>query len=118
MRTREKARDEVRTRVVEWAVRLGVKPRVIRIQRMTRKWGSCTTSGIVTVAEDLGAQEKGFQDFVIVHELLHLRIKNHGKLFKAFMTVHVPSWQRYERKRVKSIRGCSHTVMAARSSGL
>jgi predicted metal-dependent hydrolase len=31
---------------------------------------------------------------VIVHELLHLRVPNHGKLFKALMSVHVKNWRR------------------------
>ena len=62
---------------------------------MTRKWGSCSTSGIITFVIDLADQELGFQDFVIAHELLHLRVPNHGKLFKALMTVHVPDWKKY-----------------------
>ncbi|MEX2535176.1 MAG: M48 family metallopeptidase [Trueperaceae bacterium] len=37
-----------------------------------------------------------FQDFVIAHELLHLRVPNHGKLFKALMTAHVPGWKKHE----------------------
>ncbi len=63
---------------------------------MTRKWGSCSTRGIVTLAEDLADQETSFQDFVIAHELLHLRVSNHGKVFKALMSVHVPDWRALE----------------------
>ena len=66
---------------------------------MTRKWGSCSTLGIVTLAADLVDQSPGFQDFVIAHELLHLRVPNHGKLFKALMTAHVPTWRSYDRQR-------------------
>ena len=36
-----------------------------------------------------------FQDFVIVHELLHFRVPNHGRLFKALMTAHVPGWRQW-----------------------
>ncbi len=64
-----------------------------------RKWGSCSTSGIVTLAADLVDQQPGFQDFVIAHELLHLRVPNHGKLFKAFMTAHVPDWKSHDIRR-------------------
>ena len=63
---------------------------------MSRKWGSCSTLGTVTLAADLAERERDFQDFVIAHELLHLRLPNHGKLFKATMTVHVPDWRRHE----------------------
>jgi predicted metal-dependent hydrolase len=60
---------------------------------MWRKWGSCSTNGVITLAHDLAGQEPAFQDFVIVHELLHLRVPNHGKLFKALLTAHVPGWR-------------------------
>jgi len=67
---------------------------------MTRKWGSCSTGGIITLAYDLTDQPPGFQDFVIAHELLHLRVPNHGKLFKALMSAYVPGWQRHNLARM------------------
>ena len=99
MPTPDDQRQVVRGRVAYWAQRLSVRPRRVRVQRMTRKWGSCSTSGIVTLAADLAHQDSEFQNFVIVHELLHLRVPNHGKLFKALMTAHVPGWRRYEVRR-------------------
>lgn len=63
---------------------------------MTRKWGSCSTSGVITLADDLAKTESGFRDFVIVHELLHLRVPNHGKVFKALMSIHVPAWRKHD----------------------
>ena len=95
MRTCDKRRKIIGGRVEYWAQRLNVQPRLVRIQRMTRKWGSCSTSEVITFAIDLADQEPGFRDFVIAHELLHLRVPNHGKLFKALMTVHVPDWKKY-----------------------
>ncbi|MFC5503994.1 M48 family metallopeptidase [Bosea massiliensis] len=83
----------LRQRVRAWALRLKVSPRIVRVQRMTQKWGSCSTGGIVTLASDLAAQDESFQDFVIAHELLHLKIPNHGRVFKAMMSLHVPDWR-------------------------
>ena len=99
MQSHEERRRAIRKRVDEWAQRLAVRPRLVRVQRMTRKWGSCSTSGTITLAIDLADQEAGFQDYVIAHELLHLRVPNHGKLFKALMAVHVPDWRRYNMAR-------------------
>ena len=48
------------------------------------------------LAADLNDQEQGFQDFVVAHELLHLRVPNHGRLFKALMTAHVPNWRTFD----------------------
>jgi predicted metal-dependent hydrolase len=83
----------LKRRVERWATKLKVKPRLVRVQKMTRKWGSCSTAGTVTLAADLAEQITGFQDFVVAHELLHLRVPNHGRLFKALMTIHVPDWR-------------------------
>jgi predicted metal-dependent hydrolase len=86
----------LKRRVKRWAIKLKVKPRVVRVQMMTRKWGSCSTAGTITLAADLISQEAGFRDFVIAHELLHLRIPNHGRLFKALMSAHIPNWRTYD----------------------
>lgn len=83
-------------RVESWAARLRVRPRIVRVQRMTRKWGSCSTAGTITLASDLPDQRPGFQDFVIAHELLHLRIPNHGKLFRAVLAAHLPDWRAHD----------------------
>lgn len=96
MRMRDDRQGELRQRVHHWSERLKVAPRILRVQRMTRKWGSCSTSGIVTLADDLIEQDYGFQDFVIAHELLHLKVPNHGKMFKALMSLHVPDWRKHD----------------------
>ncbi|MGD0316894.1 MAG: M48 family metallopeptidase [Xanthobacteraceae bacterium] len=86
----------LKERVGHWATRLRVAPRLVRVQQMRRKWGSCSTAGTITLAADLWKQSSGFQDFVIAHELLHLRVPNHGRLFKALMTAHVPNWRVFD----------------------
>lgn len=45
------------------------------------------------------ATRSGFQDFMIAHELLYLRVSNHGRLFKALLTACVPDWKRYDIER-------------------
>ena len=90
--------QELRRLAFEWAVRLRVNPRVIRIQTMRRKWGSCSSRGVVTLASDLVEEDLRFQNYVIAHEMLHLRIPRHGRLFKALMTAYVPGWRSLERR--------------------
>lgn len=91
--------QELRRRALAWAVKLRVNPRIIRVQNMRRKWGSCSSAGTVTLASDLVDQESRFQDFVIAHELLHLRLSTHGRLFRALMSAHVPGWRDLEEQR-------------------
>lgn len=82
-------RRDLHARIDHWAARLRVRPTQVRIQAMTRKWASCSPRGRITLAGDLSRQPAGFQDYVIAHELLHLRIRNHGKLFSATLRAHL-----------------------------
>ncbi len=84
----------------------GVNPRVIRVQDMRRKWGSCSSAGTVTLASDLVEQDQRFQDFVIAHELLRLRVPTHGRLYKALMSAHVPGWRELEEQRGMARLNC------------
>ena len=89
--------QQLRRRAMAWAVKLKVNPEQVQIKRLPDKWGSCAPDGVVTLAEDLATEAGDFQDFVIVHELLHLRYRDHGKQFKAMMTALVPNWRDLER---------------------
>lgn len=66
---------------------------------MTRKWGSCSTTGVVTLSDDLTSRPVKFQEYVIAHELLHLKVKNHGKLFRASMGAYFPGWRAQDLQR-------------------
>src|SRR3546814_15786530 len=81
-------RRKFHDRVDQWATRLRVQPTPIRVQVMTRKWASCSSRGRVTFARDLLAPSAGFQAYVNDHNLLNLRIPNHGKRFKATLNTH------------------------------
>ncbi len=82
-----------KTEVKRWASRIGVQPKRVQVQRMTRKWASCSSGGCICFSRALLQKDKTFQDLVIVHELLHLRVANHGKLFKSLLNAYVPVLQ-------------------------
>jgi len=71
--------------VQAWARRIGVAPHRIVIRPMKHKWGSCSSKGNLTFASDLLAQPAEFRAEAIVHDLLHLKVPNHGKLFKTLL---------------------------------
>jgi predicted metal-dependent hydrolase len=84
-------RDVFRAEVAVWATRIKVKPTEIHVRPMTRKWGSCSTSGRISFNEELLRQNAEFRRRVIVEELLHLRVPNHSKLFKALLKAYLNS---------------------------
>lgn len=92
----ENGDEFLRERARYWAETLKVRPKIVRIQRMTRKWGSCSLAGTITLAADLAEQDPHFADYVIAHELLHLRVPSHGRVFDALLSVYFPGWRRQE----------------------
>ena len=82
-----------KAQVGQWAERIRAKPRQIRIQKMRRKWASCSTRGTVSFNPEVLAQSAAFREFVIVHELLHLKVPNHGKLFKILLRAYLPNYE-------------------------
>ena len=77
---------DFRLRVAHWAAVIRVKPRQVRLQPRRRKWASCSTRGTVSFNRDLLQRSRRFRDEMIVHELVHLRVPNHGRLFKRLVT--------------------------------
>lgn len=90
--------QQLRRRAMGWAVKLKVSPEQVVIEHLPGKWGSCAPNGVVTFAPDLAKKSDDFQDYVIVHELLHLRYRDHGKQFKAMMSALVPNWRELEQQ--------------------
>ena len=92
-RTALEAKQAFKSELQCWAERINVKPRRVQIQHMTRKWASCSPSGRLCFAAVLLDQPDDFRQAVMVHELVHLIVPNHGKLFKSMMQTYVPGWE-------------------------
>ncbi|WP_036270297.1 M48 family metallopeptidase [Meiothermus rufus] len=75
--------DLFRAEVRFWAERIGIQPKQVVLRPMRRKWGSCSSKGCLTFNLELLSQPASFRREVIIEELLHLKIPNHGKLFRA-----------------------------------
>ena len=69
--------------VQAWAERIGVEPEVVTLRPMKHKWASCSSKGNLAFDTYLLRQPADFRRQAIVHELLHLKYPNHGKMFKA-----------------------------------
>ena len=70
--------------------------RAVAIRKMRRKWASCSTAGRLTFDESLLSKSEDLQDYVIVHELLHVSVPNHGKLWKSLMRAHLGDYHSLE----------------------
>ena len=88
--------------VRSWAKRIGVEPVAITLRPMKRKWASCSSAGRLTFDTDLLHEPASFRREVIVHELLHLKIPNHGPVFRRLLGAYLSE------SREPSIAGAEH----------
>jgi len=77
---------------------LKVKVNKIQIRKMKNKWGSCSSKGTITLNEELTKLPLEYVEYVIVHELLHLIIPNHGKTFKTLLYTYLPEGERIHKE--------------------
>jgi predicted metal-dependent hydrolase len=91
MRRRWRDRREFKARVQEWAIKLDAKVAAIYVRPMRRKWASCSTAGNLNFNDELLELDRDLGEYVIVHELLHFSVPNHGKLWKSRMLAHLGS---------------------------
>ena len=82
-------KEEFVERVEKWSTKIGVEYKEIHFRQMKKKWASCSTRGRLTFDPDINAEGIEFQDKSIVHELLHFRYPNHGKLFKQMLSMYL-----------------------------
>jgi predicted metal-dependent hydrolase len=87
-------KGELKLRARQWADVLGVEMTALSVRPMTRKWASCSTAGALSFSTDLLGLDAELVDYVIVHELLHLRVPNHGRLWKSLMRAHLGEYER------------------------
>lgn len=91
-------RDEFKARVLEWATKLDVKASALYVRPMRRKWASCSTAGTLSFNNELLNLNRELGDYVIVHELLHFSVPNHGRLWKSLMRAHLGDYERLDER--------------------
>jgi predicted metal-dependent hydrolase len=96
---RDQLRKEAAILIDKWEQQLNVQANRLFVQAMTRQWGSCNPkSRNIRLNTQLALKPKGCLDYVVLHELAHLRVPSHGEEFIALLDSHLPDWE--ERRRL------------------
>ncbi|MGD9641359.1 MAG: M48 family metallopeptidase [Elusimicrobiales bacterium] len=94
---RERARAIINARAAHWAALLGVKYNRIAIKGQRSLWGSCSRRGNLNFNWRLAAAPPEALDYVVVHELCHLREMNHSPRFWAHVASACPDYKTHRR---------------------
>jgi predicted metal-dependent hydrolase len=85
--------DDLRWAVRQWATRMNVQPPTVQIRTMRRKWASLSRRGRLTLNAELLTLPRDLGEYAIVHELVHLLVPSHSKLFKSYLHAYLPDWE-------------------------
>ena len=81
--------EEFKQDVRAWAKKIGVEPKEIHLRKMKRKWASCSSKGRLTFDISLLDEPKESRLRKILHELLHLKYPNHGRMFNLLLNIYL-----------------------------
>lgn len=90
---RQKARDILPPLVARWAAVMGVEHTGITVTGARTRFGSCSPKNRLSFSFRLMEYPTAAIEYVVVHELAHIRHKNHGPDFYAEVAAFLPDWQ-------------------------
>jgi predicted metal-dependent hydrolase len=95
---KKKANNYLKKRFEYWGVHLSkelpVQPE-LSIKKLSKSWGLCKGNQITLNSELIKVPRLGI-DYVIIHELCHLKVPYHNEDFKALLSKHLPEWQKHK----------------------
>ena len=96
-RLKELALAYLPDRVAFYAGQMGVFPSAVRFSRASTRFGSCSAKNSITFSLRLLEYPPAAIDYVVVHELAHIRYKNHGRDFYRFVASVLPDYREREK---------------------
>lgn len=78
----------------KWEEKTGLKKTSLAIRKTVSRWGSCNSlTGAINLSLYLACLPEICLDYVVLHELCHLRYANHGEFFKRELDKFMPNWR-------------------------
>lgn len=79
--------------VNSYAEKVGITPSKVNIKKMRTRWGSASKDNVINLNEHLLKAPKGAIDYVILHEICHLKIRNHSHRFWELVQKFMPNYE-------------------------
>ena len=98
------ARARLEPRVAALAASTGVRYARVAIRRQRSRWGSCSLRGTISLNCCLLFQRADVVDYLIIHELMHVKHMNHSTRFWQAVERHCAAWRELDRELVQGWR--------------
>jgi predicted metal-dependent hydrolase len=106
------ARARLEPRVAALSAAMGIPFARVSIRRQRSRWGSCSVRGTISLNACLLFQRPGVVDYLIVHELTHVKHMNHSARFWAAVERQCADWRALDRELVQGWRNVPRWVFS------
>ncbi|MGH1338930.1 MAG: M48 family metallopeptidase [Aureispira sp.] len=90
---RQKAIEKISPRLKKWSKEINLPYKNLQFRKLEKRWGSCTPSNTIVINIDAVKLPFSLIDYLLVHELVHTKIKNHSKEFWAELSQYMDNWR-------------------------
>lgn len=91
------AKEYLPERTAYWSSVMGLTPSYVKITSAKKRYGSCNGKNGICYSYRVMAYPRQAVDYVIVHELAHIKYKNHGAEFYKLIEKYLPDYREYEK---------------------
>lgn len=95
---RKQAEARLREAVDRWAAAVGHEPSAVLVRDQKRRWGSCSADGTLRLNWRAVMMEPELLDYIVVHELAHLAVRNHSRAFWSLVRTAMPDAEERRRR--------------------
>ena len=89
----KKASKLFETQLAKYSKKMKLKPSKLNIKNLKDRWGSATSTNVINLNVNLIKAPRSVIDYVIVHELSHLKIKGHSDKFWLYQKKFMPRYE-------------------------
>lgn len=89
-----KTENIIKQRISRYVKIMGVKQPEFKIKEQKKRWGSCSSKGMLRFNWRISMAPISIIDYIVVHELCHLKVKNHSADFWKLVSLALPDYQR------------------------
>ncbi len=95
---RKKANDKILPLTNKWSKMMGLKPEHISFRNSKNRWGSCSSTNRISFNYNLIKLSSSLIEYVVIHELAHIKYQNHSKEFWSLVQEHLSDYKIREEK--------------------
>jgi len=96
--SRNKAVEKITPRIRQWSEITGLTPLSTHFRKLSKRWGSCTHTNEILINFDAVKLPFTLIDYIVIHELTHIKYKDHSKDFYREVAKYAPDWEELDER--------------------